>query len=398
MQTCFLHPLAEASVRCEYCTQPHCSACQTLFLGRYYCPACLQQVRAMAGCSPAAVDQSPAGLGLGVGAPRPQGPRLHGLLSAALYLIGLVLLLAVSGFGLQVAMVLARAVGGTAVPERGAILDPSGLGLGLWSTIMAGWAWVELALVLLFTAGLAVGLERRGLLSLGLKPRGTFWRDALVGPALAAVLFISVVGVGAGKGWYAVSSQASAVDALGITLVSLLILLPLAAVEEIAVRGYLLQTLGRSVGKWGGLLLSSLVFALLHAQNDHFGRQPLATLGIFLAGLYLGSAYLITGNLWLAIFVHAAWNLMEGPVFGLPVSGNPVPTSVFQTSATGPALWTGAGFGPEAGLLLCLLMAVHLAALWAMRPLLAGKPDPEPRLEEGVAIARPVGSGALTPR
>ena len=74
---------------------------------------------------------------------------------------------------------------------------------------------------------------------------------------LAAVLFISVVGIGAGKGWYAVYSRMSAIDALGVTLTSLLILVPMAALEEIAVRGYLLQTLKRSLGRWGAVLVSS---------------------------------------------------------------------------------------------------------------------------------------------
>lgn len=388
MQTCYLHPDAEASGRCEYCTQPHCPACQTLFLGRRYCPPCAERVRALASYGPA--EPVPAS----AAAPSTR-PRMGGLWSAALFLAGMVLILILCSAALTVTMVLARAVGGGAVPQRGAILDPSGLGLPLWSTLMSAWAWAELGVVLLFTALMAHFIERRSLLSFGLKPRATLWRDMLIGPALAALLFISVVGIGAGKGWYAVYSRTSAVDALGITAVSLLILLPLAAVEEITVRGYLLQTLGRSVGKWGGLVISSVLFALLHAQNEHVGQQPLALVGILLAGLYLGSAYLITGNLWLAIFIHAGWNLMEGPVFGLPVSGNPVPVSILQTSDTGPAFWTGGGFGPEGGLLLCLLLGVHLAALWAMRPFLAPRPEPQPE-EEGAAVAPVLGSGALS--
>ena len=62
---------------------------------------------------------------------------------------------------------------------------------------------------------------------------------------------------------------------------------------------------------------------------------------------------------------------MEGPVFGLPVSGMDVPATVLRVGESGPDLWTGGAFGPEAGLLLCLLMVVHIGALWAMRPVLA---------------------------
>jgi membrane protease YdiL (CAAX protease family) len=135
-------------------------------------------------------------------------------------------------------------------------------------------------------------------------------------------------------------------------------------------RGYLLNAAARSWGKWGGVVASTVVFAGLHAANPHFDEHPLAIAGLLLAGLYLASAYLITRNLWLAIFLHTGWNLLEGPIFGLQVSGMSVPASIFRTQAVGPELWTGGAFGPEAGLLLCLLMVVHIAALWAMAPLL----------------------------
>jgi membrane protease YdiL (CAAX protease family) len=127
------------------------------------------------------------------------------------------------------------------------------------------------------------------------------------------------------------------------------------------------------------LVVSSLLFALLHAMNPEFGQHPFVILGLLLAGLYLGSAYLITGSLWLSIFLHVGWNLMEGPFFGLPVSGIMPPASWIGARDIGPQLWTGGSFGPEAGLLLCLLQVVHIGALWSMRPLFrrgSGRPEP----------------------
>jgi membrane protease YdiL (CAAX protease family) len=375
VQTCYLHPFAEAAGACEYCGQPHCSSCLDTFLGRRYCPPCLDRVRVFAQQPAPAQPAGPGSPTAPTTPARPANATLPGIWSAAVYLVGLVLVLMLFSQLLGVGMVVARSIAGRVVPDRGAIVDTTGLGLPLWSAILAGWAWLQLVAVLALTAVLAHSLERRTVGSFGLQPRySTFWRDALVGPGLAAVLFISVVGIGAGKGWYAVYSRMTAIDALGVTLTSLLILVPMAVLEEVAVRGYLLQTLNRSVGRWGAVLVSSALFALLHAANEHANQHPLAILGIFLAGVYLGSAYLITGNLWLPIFIHIGWNLMEGPIFGLPVSGNPMPISILQTSDTGPQFWTGGPFGPEGGMLLCLLMGVHLAALWAMRPVLSGKP------------------------
>jgi membrane protease YdiL (CAAX protease family) len=166
-----------------------------------------------------------------------------------------------------------------------------------------------------------------------------------------------------------------------ILAVGMLILLPYAMVEEISIRGYIFRAASRSWGTKGAVVGSAIIFALIHGWNDHVREYPLAMVGLVLAGIYLASAYLITGNLWLAIFLHTGWNLMEGPIFGLPVSGNSIPASVLRMDTVGPDLWTGGKFGPEAGLLLCLLMGVHIVALWAMRPLFAGRPEESPTPE-----------------
>jgi len=303
---------------------------------------------------------------------------MAGWLSGLVYLVGLYVTLAVGSGGLTVLLAMARHALQKPPQPRFEPLDASGLGLGIWAVLFGAWAWVMLAAVLLLTLVLARGLERVGLDGLGLRWTSLVWRDLLVGLGLAGALFISVVGVGAGKGWYSVHTRLNAVDAAIVLHVALVLILPLAALEEVAIRGYLQRAFGRTGGPVGGLVASSLAFALLHAQNPG-GTSAMALFGLFLAGLYLGSAYLITRRLWLPIFVHAGWNLVEGPVFGLPVSGSAAPVSILHAGDTGPPLWTGGAFGPEAGLLLCLMLVVHIIALWAMRPwLTAASPDPTP--------------------
>ncbi|HEU4753508.1 MAG TPA: type II CAAX endopeptidase family protein [Armatimonadota bacterium] len=311
-------------------------------------------------------------------------PKLPGWLSGLLYLIGFIILISVTQTVMvQVLLVLKVASRSIRLEDLQSLdpsrmLGPDGVGLPLWSLIFATFTWASLLLTVGYTALMARWLERAQLTRLGLSWRPTFWRDLLVGIALATVLFVSVVGIGAGKDWFNIRSVNSALGALVITAVGAFILLPYAAVEEISMRGYLLHAAGRSWGRAGGVLASTLAFAGLHALNPDFGKSPLAFLGLLLAGFYLASAYLITGNLWLAIFIHTGWNLLEGPVFGLPVSGMAAPASIFNTRITGPSLWTGGSFGPEAGLLLCLLLVVHIAALWAMAPLLRTKSADSP--------------------
>ena len=396
MATCLLHPDCEAAATCEYCAQPHCSACLRPLLGRRYCPPCHERVQALAlGTAGPGAAASPGGGG--AASEERAAPRVPGWVSALIYVLGFLVVHRLAGLALTVALYVSKAASGAfaagRITSQRDLLDASGIGLPGWSLLFVTFGWATLLLVMAYSALMARWLERRPLLDFGLRWHSTSWRDLFVGIALAAVFFVSVVGVGAGKGWYAVHGVAHALDALAITGVGFLILLPFAAVEEISMRGYLLQAVGRSCGKIAGVLGSTIVFTALHAQNPGFDRHPLAVAGLVLAGLYLASAYLITGNLWLAIFLHAGWNLMEGPIFGLPVSGIEPPASVIRMTESGPDLWTGGTFGPEAGLLLCLLMLVHIAALWAMRPVLAPTPaaeTPAPAPDTNVYRAIPV--------
>ena len=112
-------------------------------------------------------------------------------------------------------------------------------------------------------------------------------------------------------------------------------------------------------------------FAALHAANPGFWRSPAPLLGLIIAGLYLGTAYLATGRLYLPVALHTAWNLFEGPVFGFRVSGIQTP-SLLAVRETGPALWTGGAFGPEAGLLVPLALLLHFPLLLVVARRLPG--------------------------
>jgi len=50
-------------------------------------------------------------------------------------------------------------------------------------------------------------------------------------------------------------------------------------------------------------------------------------------------------------------------VFGFPVSGLPFYT-LPRISVSGPALWTGGAFGPEAGLLLIPALAIGFVSIF----------------------------------
>ncbi|CCW33848.1 predicted membrane-associated, metal-dependent hydrolase [Chthonomonas calidirosea] len=85
---------------------------------------------------------------------------------------------------------------------------------------------------------------------------------------------------------------------LGFVLIGVF-LAPIA--EETLFRGWLYTTLRNRFGMKHGLVLSSLLFALVH-------MDPLAILPIFAIGLVLGIVYEKTRSLWMSMIVHGTNN------------------------------------------------------------------------------------------
>lgn len=135
--------------------------------------------------------------------------------------------------------------------------------------------------------------------------------------------------------------------------------------EEVIFRGYILQNLLQSLNRWIAVLISSLVFAAVHAGNPEMNVVAFANL--FAAGLLLSACYLYTGNLWCPIFFHFCWNFFQGPVLGFPVSGLNM-ESVIQTSLTGDQLITGGLFGFEGSVIsLALILVTFMMLFWKLQ-------------------------------
>jgi membrane protease YdiL (CAAX protease family) len=143
-------------------------------------------------------------------------------------------------------------------------------------------------------------------------------------------------------------------------LMSTMLFIIVAFVEEIIFRGYVLNNLLDSMNKWIALPVSALVFALFHSFNPD--ASVLSVMGIFVAGLLLGINYAYTRNLWFGIFLHFAWNFFQGPVFGYAVSGFSS-KGLLQQTLGGPTLWTGGSFGFEASLLALVLQGTAVFLL-----------------------------------
>ncbi len=84
---------------------------------------------------------------------------------------------------------------------------------------------------------------------------------------------------------------------------------------------------------------------------------------LFLLALVCGMSVFLTNRIWMAGAIHAAWNLFQGNIFGVAVSGNMAdPTATLLVSTTkGSALLSGGEMGLEASLAATLTLAVVAA-------------------------------------
>jgi len=123
--------------------------------------------------------------------------------------------------------------------------------------------------------------------------------------------------------------------------------------EEILVRGYVLTNLMASMNKYWALIVSALLFSVMHLAND--STSLLSTVNLFLAGIMLGIYTIHKRNLWFPIAMHFTWNFFQGPILGFEVSGTKM-DSVINQQVSGSTLITGGEFGFEGSLLLTVMM------------------------------------------
>ncbi|HYA64685.1 MAG TPA: CPBP family intramembrane glutamic endopeptidase [Candidatus Sulfotelmatobacter sp.] len=128
-------------------------------------------------------------------------------------------------------------------------------------------------------------------------------------------------------------------------------------VEEFLCRGYIQYTLASGIGFWPAAFVMSGLFAFGHSFNANENGVGVVATGLFalLFCLFLRR----TGNLWIAIGFHAAWDWGQ-TLYGVPDSGMLPYHSVFASAFSGPRWLTGGIVGPE-GSVLCPIALLVVA-------------------------------------
>lgn len=206
--------------------------------------------------------------------------------------------------------------------------------------------------------------ERRPFWTLGLERTGAlahYGRGFLVGVALFALS----VGLSAALGY--ITPEMGDPRQQGLTALGGVVLVYLGwtiqgPIEELLTRGWLMPVVGARYRPWIGIIVSAMIFALLHSLNPNLSL--LAVLNLCLFGLFAALYALWEGGLWGICALHAAWNWAQGNLFGLEVSGQAVEGGIlFNLQERGPDVITGGPFGPEAGLSVTAVLAVGVGIL-----------------------------------
>lgn len=145
---------------------------------------------------------------------------------------------------------------------------------------------------------------------------------------------------------------------IGVFLLNLLMWIPQGASEEIMFRGYMIPAFANRYKRVVAVAVSSILFSAFHSLNK--GYTPLASVNLALIAVLFALIYFLTDDIWMTSAIHTAWNLTQGNIYGLQVSGNNAANSVIMTvyDKNYSALITGGDFGPEGGLAVTIVTAV----------------------------------------
>lgn len=229
------------------------------------------------------------------------------------------------------------------------------------------WAWLK-------------WVEKRPFWTLGYETKNAltqYGRGFLYG----ALMFAGAVGILALFGSVSFEQGDPGEQGLAAILGVLLVLLGWVVqggAEEVLFRGWVLPVIGARYKPWIGLLVSSLIFALLHGLNP--GLSVIALINLALFGVFTGLYAMREGSMWGISALHTVWNWVQGNFFGFQVSGTDAGGgTLINLMETGADWLTGGEFGPEGGLAVTIVLAVGIAVtlFWKSNQNEESQPNPE---------------------
>jgi uncharacterized protein len=140
-----------------------------------------------------------------------------------------------------------------------------------------------------------------------------------------------------------------------------------ALLEELSFRGYPFQKLTEACGAFWAVVLLSGLFGWVHLANpDAGGWLSWGFFNTLAVGLLFALARIRSGSLWFSFGLHFGWNVFQGAVFGLPVSGLQEFSTLMSASVHGSHALTGGSYGPEGSATCSVVLVLALPMVWRL--------------------------------
>lgn len=224
-----------------------------------------------------------------------------------------------------------------------------------------GWDIVE-PVVTVTTIAALIGLQKLVLRRLGDRkhddlPFAEAPRYLAAGAVGAGALFSLVVGIAAMLGAYVIDGWGGMKSWVFILF---WVGFNAGFVEELIFRGIMFRWIEEFGGSWAALFITSALFGLGHMANANATWMSGLTIAAT-AGTLLGGAYMLTRSLWLPVGIHFGWNVTQGLVWDVPVSGYDG-DGLVDARLVGDPLISGGAFGLEASVI--ALVVAGGAGVW----------------------------------
>jgi len=208
-------------------------------------------------------------------------------------------------------------------------------------------------------------LDRRPWPWIGLTPSKRMFAFVGVGFLSGVLMIGALFGVEWALGWIQ-PGRADTAGRLSAVLGALFAALGVGLMEELLLRGAVLQNLGERLPLWAATLGTGILFGVLHLANPAQRVDVAFVTSAVVATLMLVLARFVTGGLGWAIGWHAGWDWMQD-VVGLASPGQDGAAQLLRLSQKGPTLWTGQPPSIEGGLLPIVVIGVAAATFWALQ-------------------------------
>ena len=228
-------------------------------------------------------------------------------------------------------------------------------------TIIMLFANVGIILVALLFCKL---IQKRKVTTVGFQKPG-MWKEYLCGLGVGFLMFSAAVLLCVVTGSLRLQGL-SATFSVGIFVLFLLGYMVQGMGEEVLCRGYFLVSVGRRYPLAVGIIANAVLFASLHLLNN--GIAVLAFINLVLFGVFASVYFIKRGNIWGVGALHSIWNLAQGNVFGIRVSGMQTSCTILSSEmVAGRELINGGNFGLEGGLAVTIVLVAGILIMLATK-------------------------------